>query len=211
MHFATPQLGVIMTNSKFKSLRDMGYQQAAVGDTLSALAQYAIDHIAGFPTEVPSEAKSELYEGYQLRFNENNPAKIYAVINDHYILATEEHLKNKKIEKIEVGVAYAYSYSSQEFGKLKNTNPALHSLIGRVREKAVTYCSNRLGDLKSAAVRLLRTDSKTQRTTLDFVQSMTNAFDAQEKSVKIKQGRGDTTANADKYKKAVAAFWVSYK
>ena len=189
----------------------MGYQQAAVGDTLSALAQYAIDKIAGFPNEVPSEAKSELYEGYQLRFNENNPAKIYAVIGDHYVLATDEHLKNKKVEKIEVGVAYAYSYSSQEFGKLKNTNPALHSLVGSVREKAATYCSNRLGDLKSAATKLLRTDTKGTRTTLDFTASMTKIFAAQEKSVKVKQGRGDTTAHADNYKKAVAAFWATYK
>ena len=200
-----------MENTKFKSLRDMGYQQAAVGDTLSDLAQYAIDHIAGFPTEVPSEAKSELYEGYQLRYNENNPAKIYAVIGDHYTLATEEHIKNKKVEKIEVGVAYAYSYSSQEFGKLKNTNPALHSLVGSVREKAATYCSNRLGDLKSAATKLLRTDTKGTRTTLDFTASMTKIFAAQEKSVKVKQGRGDTTANGDNYKKAVAAFWATYK
>jgi hypothetical protein len=200
-----------MENTKFKSLRDMGYQQAAVGDTLSDLAQYAIDRIAGFPTEVPSEAKSELYEGYQLRWNENNPAKIYAVIGDHYILATEEHLKNKKIEKIEVGVAYAYSYSSQEFGKLKNTNPALHDLVSKVREKAATYCSNRLGDLKSAATRLLRTDTKGTRTTLDFTASMTKVFEAQAKSVKVKQGRGDTTAHADNYKKAVAAFWATYK
>ena len=200
-----------MENTKFKSLRDMGYQQAAVGDTLSELAQYAIDKIAGFPNEVPSEAKSELYEGYQLRFNENNPAKIYAVIGDHYVLATDEHLKNKKVEKIEVGVAYAYSYSSQEFGKLKNTNPALHSLVSKVREKAATYCSNRLGDLKSAATRLLRTDTKGTRTTLDFTASMTKIFEAQAKSVKVKQGRGDTTANGDNYKKAVAAFWATYK
>ncbi len=189
----------------------MGYQQAAVGDTLSDLAQYAIDRIAGFPNEVPSEAKSELYEGYKLRWNENNPAKIYAVIGDHYILATEEHLKNKKVEKIEVGVAYAYSYSSQEFGKLKNTNPALHSLVANVRDKAATYCSNRLGDLKTAAGKLLRTDTKGTRTTLDFTASMTKVFEAQEKSVKVKQGRGDTTAHADNYKKAVAAFWATYK
>lgn len=200
-----------MENTKFKSLRDMGYQQAAVGDTLSELAQWAIDRIEGFPDTIHTESKAELYEGYKLRFNENNPAKIYAVIGDHYVLATEEHLKNKKVEKIEVGVAYAYSYSSQEFGKLKNTNPALHSLVGSVREKAATYCSNRLGDLKSAATKLLRTDTKGTRTTLDFTASMTKIFAAQEKSVKVKQGRGDTTANGDNYKKAVAAFWATYK
>jgi hypothetical protein len=200
-----------MDYSKFKSLRDMGYQQAAVGDTLSELARWAIDRIEGFPDTIQAESKAELYEGYKLRFNENNPAKIYAVIGDHYTLATEEHIKNKKVEKIEVGVAYAFSYSSQEFGKLKNTNPALHGLVANVRDKVATYCSNRLGDLKTAAGKLLRTDTKGTRTTLDFTASMTKVFEAQEKSVKVKQGRGDTTAHADNYKKAVAAFWATYK
>ena len=201
-----------MENTKKElSLRDIGYAQAGVADTLVSLAKYVMEKVEGYPADLPSEARDELVGGYQLRWHENNPPKVYAVIGDHYVLATDEHIKNKKVEKIEVGVAYAFSYSSQEFGKLKNTNPALHTLVKATRNKVTTYCSNRLGDLKSAAARLLRTDSKTQRTTLDFVQSMTNAFDAQEKSVKIKQGRGDTTANADKYKKAVAAFWVSYK
>lgn len=201
-----------MENTKKElSLRDIGYAQAGVADTLVSLAKRVMEKVEGYPADLPSEARAELVDGYQLRWHENNPPKVYAVIGDHYTLATEEHIKNKKVEKIEVGVAYAFSYSSQEFGKLLNTNPALHTLIKATRNKVTTYCSNRLGDLKHAAEKLLKPDTKGKRTTLDFTASMTKIFEAQEKSVKVKQGRGDTTANGDNYKKAVAAFWATYK
>lgn len=195
----------------FSSVRDFGYQQALTGDSLVSQAQYALDNFAGFPEKLADEIKTELYSGYQLRFGENNPSRVYAIINDHYVLATEEQIKNKKVEKVEIGVAYAYSYSSQEFGKLANTNPALHSLVKSVRDKFSTYASNKLGDLKREAKKILNSGKTSTRTTLDFTESMTKVFEAQGKSVKVKQDRGDTSANALKYKMAVDAFWKAYK
>jgi len=195
----------------FTSLKDLGYQQAKTGDTLETQAQYAIDKIAGFPADVPAEARAELYEGYRLRCADNKPPVTYAVIDGHYVLATEEHIKNKKVEKIEVGVAYAFSYTSQEFGKLANTNPALHGLLKQWRDDVADYCSNRLGDLKSKAKKILNKGQASSRTTLDFSQSMTNVFTTQEKSVKVKQAKGDTTADPAKFKIAVTAFWKAYK
>jgi len=132
------------------------------------------------------------------------------VVNDHYVLASVEQMQNKKIEKIDVGVAYAFSYSSQEFGKLKNTNPALHAIIKIVRDDVADYCSNRLGDLKRAAKKLIAKKDGATRTTLDFAQSMLKAFEAQEKSVKVKQAKGDTTANSAKFAIATKAFWTAY-
>ena len=198
--------------STISSLKDLGYQQAKTGDSLETQAQFALEKIAGFPEDLPSEAKDALYDGYRLRYSERKPAKVYAVVNDHYVLATPEQIKNAKVEKIEVGVAYAFAYSSQEFGKLKNTNPALHGIIKTIRDDVADYCSNRLGDLKRACKRILakRNGNTTTRTTLDFAQSMLNAFEAQEKSVKVKQAKGDTTANSAKYALAVKSFWTTY-
>ena len=192
------------------SLKDLGYQQAKTGDTLETQAQFALDNITGFPEDVPSEAKDALYDGYRMRYSERKPATMYAVINDHYVLATPEQVQNKKIEKIDVGVAYAFAYSSQEFGKLKNTNPALHSIIKVIRDDVADYCSNRLGDLKRSAKRLINKSDGSSRTTLDFAQSMLKAFEAQEKSVKVKQAKGDTTANSAKFALAVKSFWMTY-
>ena len=197
--------------ASYLSLKDMGYAQAKTGDSLADQAQYAIASIAGFPADIPAESRAELYSGYQLRFNENHPAVTYAVINGHYTIATPEQITNTKVEKIEIGVAYAFSYSSQEFGKLANTNPALHSIIKVWRSDAADYCSNRLGDLKRAATKLLNKGKTQQRQTLDFAESMTKLFEAQAKSVKVKAGRGDASANEAKYKAAVAAFWKTYK
>jgi len=192
------------------SLKDLGYQQAKTGDTLETQAQFALDNITGFPEDVPSEAKDALYDGYRMRYSERKPATMYAVINDHYVLATPEQVQNKKIEKIDVGVAYAFAYSSQEFGKMKNTNPALHSIIKVIRDDVADYCSNRLGDLKRSAKRLINKSDGSSRTTLDFAQSMLKAFEAQEKSVKVKQAKGDTTANSAKFTLAVKSFWMTY-
>lgn len=199
-----------MTNS-ILSLRDLAYNQAKAGDTITEQARIAIDSIAGFPADVPAEAKAELYAGYQLRYNDNNPAVTYAVIGGHYVVATPEQVANKKVEKVDIGVAFAFSYSSQEFGKMKADNPGLHSVVGAVRNDFATYASNRLADLRKAAKKLLNQGQTTQRQTLDFVESITKMFEAQEKSVKVKQNKGDTTANAAKFKAAVDAFWNAYK
>jgi len=195
----------------YTSLKDMGYQQAKTTDALEDQAQYALDKIAGFPDEVSTEARAELYEGYRLRCNDNKPPITYAVIDGNYVLATDEHIKNKKVEKVEIGVAYCFSYTSQEFGKLASTNPALHGLVKKWRSDVSDYCSNRLGDLKTKARKILNKGKASTRTTLDFVQSVTKVFETLESSAKVKQSRGDTTADPAKFKTAVTAFWKSYK
>jgi len=194
----------------FTSVKDLGYKQAATSDTLSKQAQYAMEKISGFPKEISTEAKAELFSGYFLRFNEINPPATYAVINGHYVLATDEHKANKSIEKIEAGVDYAFALTAQEFGKLKSTEPERHALIASIREKVQTYASNKLGDLKRAANKLVNNGNKGTRDTLDFTVSLQNAFNAFEKSVKTKHGKGDTTAKPAHFKVALDAFWKSY-
>ena len=198
--------------STFSSLRDLGYQQAGTGDSLDSQAEYALANITGFPEEISSEAREMIYGGYRLRHSERHSAKVYAVVSDHYVLATPEQIKNAKVEKVEIGVNYAFAFSSQEFGKLKNTNPALHGIIKVIRDDVADYCSNRLGDLSRACKRILakRNGTTTTRKTLDFAESMTNVFNAQEKSVKVKEAKRDTTANSAKYALAVKAFWMTY-
>jgi hypothetical protein len=196
----------------FTSLKDMAYQQAGNFEKSISMAQHALDNIAGFPEDISSEAKDELYEGYRMKFNELNPAKVYAVVNDHYVLATQEHIDTKGVEKIEIGVAYAYSYSSQEFGKLANTRPALHALIKVVREKCNTYCSNRLGDLKRAAKAILNKDKSRERTAnkdfSEFVLAWMN--DAAPTRLKSAKNRGDSTADTKRFNEAKVAFMTKW-
>jgi hypothetical protein len=198
--------------TSFTSLKDLGYQQAGNFDRSISMAQHALDNIAGFPKDIPSEAKDQLYEGYRMRFNENNPAVVYAVINDHYVKATQEHIEAKNVEKIEIGVAYAFSYSSQEFGKLKNTQPALHALIDVIRQKCNTYCSNRLADLKRAANAILNKDKPRERTAnkdfAEFVLAWMN--DTAPTRLVSAKNRGDSSADTKKFNEAKVAFMVKW-
>ena len=204
---STIQSGETLT---FSSIADLGYAQAKTGDSLAIQAQWALDKITGFPDNFTDECRAELYSGYQKRWNEKHPAEKYAVINGHYVKATPEHEANKSVEKIEVGFDYAYSMTSQEFGKLKNTEPEKHALVAGVREKVSAYCSNRLGDLKREANKLLKKANPQTRQTVDFTASVKKVFDALEKSVKVKQGKGDSTATALQFRIAKAAFWTAY-
>jgi hypothetical protein len=150
--------------AEFTSLKDLGYKQADNSLNTVRMAQFALENIAKFPAEISSEAKEELYTGYRLRFSELKPAKMYAVLNDHIVLATEEHAKMDKIEKLVIGVAFAFSFTSQEFGKMLNTRPELHRIVKDIRDKTATFCSNRLSDLKREANKILNEGKERTRT-----------------------------------------------
>jgi hypothetical protein len=200
-------------NAAFKSLSDSAYQQAGATQTIEDVARYVIEKVKGYPTDLPSEAKEKLVEGYRMRFAQNNKPKAYAVINDHYVLATPEHMATKNVEKIEVGVDYAFSYSSQEFGKLANTQPALHKLVKDIRDKCSSYCSNRLNDLKRKAKEILNEGKPRERTANknfgEFVEAWFKDV-ALERLISTK-ARGDATADSEKFNKAAAAFLTVWK
>ena len=200
------------TTPEIKDLEDLGYQQAGNFDASQRMAQFAMAQIAGFPDEVPTEAKDKLYAGYRKRFSQNNPAKVYAVIGGHYVLATQEHLDNPKVEKSNIGVEFAFSFTSQEFGKLSGHNPALHEVVKEIRERTSTYCSNRLSDLKRAVRKLMNNGKDRKRTANKnfdeyVVGFLTDAFDR----LKTAKARGDSTANEERFNRAKVAFMVEWK
>jgi hypothetical protein len=201
------------TAKTFTSLKDSAFQQAGAYQTLESVARYALAQIKDFPKEVPTEAKDALYEGYRMKFDTLQPSVCYAVINGHYVLASEEHKKTDNVEKINIGVPYAYSYSSQEFGKLANTNPALHALIREIRKLCSTYCSNRLSDLKRAATKLLNEGKERQRTAnKDFAEFVEEWFkESAPTRLKTAKSRNDATADSKRFNEAKVAFMVKWK
>ena len=201
------------TQVSFTSLKDSAFQQAGAHQTLESVARYALTQIKDFPKEVPAESKDALYEGYRMKFNALQPATMYAVINGHYVLATQDHVKADNVEKVEIGIPYAYSYSAQEFGKLANTNPALHALVKTIREKTSTYCSNRLGDLKRAANKILNEGKERNRgVNKDFAEFVEAWFKdtAPDRLVSAKN-RGDKSADDKRFNEAKVAFMVKWK
>ena len=209
---STTPVADAIRESGFASLKDGAYQQAGADSTLESFARYCIEKIAGFPKEVSSEAKDEIYDGYRMRFDHLSPKKIYAVIDGHYVSATPEHMKMDNVEKIAIGVAYAYSYSSQEFGKLAQTRPALHELVKKVREKCATYCSNRMSDLKRRANTILNEGKDRTRTAnKNFAEFVDDWFkEIAPTRLKGAKKRGDASALDKKFNEAKVAFMVKW-
>jgi len=203
---------VSVSVSPITSLKDGAYQQATAHSKIRDVANYCLENIAGFPESLPDESRAQLYEGYQLRYAQNNPAKTYAVINSHYVTRTAEH--DDKVEKIELSVAYVMSFTSQEFGKLKNDNPELHGLVKTLRDSVGTYCSNRRLDLVRMANNILAEKegkAKTRTANKDFDESIIAMFETFDTKVKTAKKRGDVTADDQRYKKAKIAFLAIWK
>ena len=202
----------LATEVAFTSLKDSAFQQAGAAKTLEDVAKFVMDKVPSFPTEVPSEAKAELYAGYMLKFESLRPAKVYAVVSGHYVEPTAEHMSAKNVEKMEIGVAYAFSYTQQEFGKLKGTNPALHAIIGKIRSDFADYASNRLGDLKRAAKKILNNGKSRERTAnKDFAEWVEEWFkETAPTRLKSAKARSDSSADEKRWNEAKVAFMVKW-
>ena len=142
----------------------------------------------------------------QQRFNEQNKPLMYAVINGQYLLANTPELEKAK-EKVIIGVDYAYSYTQQQFGRLKAENFALYEIVGDWRNRVSKYCSNRLADLKRQARAIVNEGKQRERSaTADFSHRLTDVFEDLRIKCKNANKRGDETANEKKFSEAKVAF-----
>ena len=195
------------TNVDFVNLKDMAYQQAGLGDTLESMAKYALSQIKGFPKEVDDASKAQLYAGYRLRYQDNNPAVEYVRVNGHYEVATPETAK--ALERMTLTVDHVFSYTQQQFGQLKAQDNAKYELIKPLRDKVGTYCSNRLGDLKKKANQLTA-PKRERKPTADFDHAVNDWLEAMRERCTNASKRGDATANKEKFSRAVVAFKVEW-
>jgi hypothetical protein len=158
-------LGVV----EYKSIRDFGYHAAGKSDAVRADGAWALDNIPGFPDEIGSEAKSDLYEGFRQRYAERNPEVAYAVIDGNYLPIDQLNPDTKFLESVNIGVIHAFSYTQQAFGALKETDLNKYNLLKDIRDKVNKYCWNCLSDLKTAArkVQKLRNPEASSRAATD--------------------------------------------
>jgi hypothetical protein len=144
--------------------------------------------------------------------------------NDHVSANIETPLRDdafemsdtKKIEKIEIGMHHVFSYSQQEFGKLKTTQPALHAVMQPIRENIVDYCSGCLGDLKGKARKIIKKENPTPRApNLDFSDWLMDKekciIPEMQAKCKTAKKRGDATADEARLREAITAFLAKWK
>lgn len=198
------------------NLIELGFAQAGTGDALVSHAQTAMSLIVGFPENVPDEARAFLYTGYRKRWDANHPAKLFAVIDGNYVEATADMVKNKKVEKVEIGMHHIFSYTQQEFGKLKLTQPAMYALMVPIRKSINDYCQGALADLKGKARKILKQESSTPRApNLDFhdwlMDKEKGVIPAMREKCKNSKRRGDATADEARLNEAIIAFLAKWK
>lgn len=209
----------LSVETEILGLKDGAYKQAAGADTVTDFAKYVMAKCIGFGTpdfKLSDEAKTEIYDGYRLRFGQRSKRPtVYAVIAGDYYefdkLTPDQ--KDKVKEKIEMSVDVAFSFTSNEFGKLANDRPQFHKLVGEWRSATSTYCSNRFNDLNKEAKRILSGGVKGKRkANLSFAETI----DATVESLKTKLAKciatkSDATADQVKFNKALSAFLAVWK
>ena len=205
------------------SLTDLGYRQGATRDALQNQARYAIDNIVGFPEEIDDTSKEKIEKGYMLRYNDNYPPKVYGIVDGNYLdfANLDKDAQSKVKERVEIGVDVVFSYTQQEYGKLKSTDPAKYAAFKPWREAFIDYRSGCLNDLKAAARKLLKKKDGVERTANHDFMEYIERFDKEGKGkvgiledIKTRcrnaKKRGDATADPDKLNKAIVAFKSVY-
>jgi hypothetical protein len=194
----------------FKSIRDMAYNHAVIDDSLKTHAQFAMDNFANFPEETSTEERAEFYEGCMVRYNEIHPVVKYARIDGNWLPLESLSKDAKPQEVVEWNGAFALSaYSQQAFGALKNEDLAKHTVLKPLRDAASKYASGKLKSLEKKAREIIREqsgESKTREATKAFDEVVKATHDGLKDRCRNAKARGDTSADEDKYRRAVDAF-----
>ena len=211
---AIPSLEV----SSIVSLEDAGYKTASNLDGNYSIARFVMSQDSKFPNEITEETKRSLYVGFQRKNNENvgNKYFYYSEIDLIPIKALEDAPKGKPT--INVTVDYALSLSTYDFGKLRETDKALHTVVKERREAFSKYASECLKSLASCANKILNGDKPKERKPNDnFRQAIEKIFNGDgvkngglDKKVKLSVSNGDVTADEVMYRMAKEAFFKVY-
>lgn len=200
------------TSREFASIKDVGYRTATSLDTVSSGARFVLDKYPVFPEQVPDELKSALYDGFKIRYAEQNPPTFYTVGDTGTLVKVETKSKTPE-GAIKLDVFIAFSYSQQEFGRMKATDPQRYGLIQEIRKDFSKDAHGYMKSLKSAANVILNAGkTSTRAATMAFIDAVKESIAALEKRCKVATARGnDPTADTAKFSAAVVAFWSVYK
>lgn len=188
------------------SLKDAGYRIARNGDDARNMAAYVYTACPGFIDNPPEEIVTQLVDGFMLRFHENR--------GDRYYLRTDSAMVECKPDTAGatvMNVNVAFTYTGQQFGKLKNEDPALHAIIKVVRDEFTGYKSDCMASLKNRIRKIINGGKTRERGANDdfedALKKILTTFDTRALNAKK---RGDSTADQLKFRMARDAFWVAY-
>lgn len=198
---------------EIKSLVECGKGAAENLDNAERYARYCMDNIVGFPDTCPDEAQAQLNEGFIQRHKFNKKPVVYGVVDGNLIPLSQ--LTKEPIEKIEISVDYALSFTTHEIGRLHETHsPQLKKVVGEWRKEASTYCSTCMKSLVATAKRVMAGGKRPRKVTDEFgvwLYAEKGMFQSGEARSRAAEKRGDPSANHAKFMLAVEAFSKVWK
>jgi hypothetical protein len=204
------QTNTVALSTPPTSMKDAGYKQALIGEANNTVAAFVLDKCPGFLDDVPKEIKTELYAGFMLRKHELTGTKFYRLSDGVYIPVEKPAADDKGL--VQFTIESAMSYSQQEFGRMRISDPAKRAVIEPLREAFTKYASNCMRDLTAKIRSIVNAGKPRERApNAEFDDAMKKAFDSFEKRVKTAKERGDTTADPARFLTAVSAFWRVYR
>jgi hypothetical protein len=219
---ALEQGGVVNSNNP-TSLPDLGYRHGGALHTVKQLAVWALDGgVKGFPDNVSDEDTLSIRQGYKRKHSELNPATQYCIVEGNYLKVSDMQLQGVELPKmpelVNIGVDYAFSFTQQQAGKLKEThNPTLHKIVADIRTRCNKYETTTFAKLQAEGNKILkeRKGETTQRKgNLAFMEWLYNdkgVFDTMKTRCKNAKAKGDEFADVAKLDKAISAFNAVFK
>lgn len=206
-----------------KNLPDLGYKHGSALYTAKQLATWALDGgVKGFPDNVSDEDILSIRQGYKRKHSELHPATQYCIVEGKYLKVSDMQLQGielpKNPEVVNIGVDYAFSFTQQQAGKLKEThNPTLHAIVADIRKKCNKYETTTYDKLVAMAHTVIkeRKGEVTQRKgNKDFNEWLYDAkggvFDTMKTRCKNAKAKNDESADIVKLDKAIQAFIAVY-
>jgi hypothetical protein len=199
------------TSTEPKSLQDAGYRFAQQAGGLVETARYVYGQCPDFVNNVPDEVKTALYAGFQLRKHELTGDKYYKLAEGGTYIPLDKKPADDVQGIVCMTINVAMSYSQQEFGKMKSTDPAKHAIVKPLRDAFSDFAGNNMRDLKARIKSIVNAGKPRERAPNDdFNVALKKAFDGFDKRAKTAKDRGDASADPVKFRLAVDAFWNTY-
>lgn len=219
---ALEQGGVVNTNVP-QNLADLGYRHGGALHTVKQLAEWALDGgVKGFPDNISDDDTTEIRSGYKRKHSELNPPTQYCIIDGQYLKVSDMKLQGielpKNPEVVNIGVDYAFSFTQQQAGKLKEThNPVLHKIVAEIRTKCNKYETTTLGKLIAEGKKIvkerkgIKTERKGNLSFFEYLYNDKGVFDTMRTRCKNAKAKQDESADLAKLEKAIIAFNVAFK
>ena len=206
-----------------QNLADLGYRHGGALHTVKQLAVWALDGgVKGFPDNIADDDVTEIRSGYKRKHSELNPPTQYCIVEGKYLKVSDMQVQGieipKNAELVNIGVDYAFSFTQQQAGKLKEThNPVLHGIVAKIRLDCNKYETTTFKRLIAEGKKIVKerkgevTERKANLSFNEYLYNDKGVFDTMRTRCKNAKAKGDEFADLAKLEKAIIAFNVVFK